>query len=100
MERGTRGATRPQERDRKDPRDCKGKERARGIRGAGHLLAKGVPGRRLHGPRFHLVLFGAVLQVRPVGWAEIPSARGGGVWSGSRARARAGGERANRWEGR
>ena len=99
MERGTRGATRPQERDRQDPRNCKGKERARGIRGAGHLLAKGVPGRRLHGPRFLLVLFGAVLPVRPVGWTEIPSARGGGalVWI---SRARAGGRRASERIGR
>ena len=74
--------------------------KARGIRGPGHLLAKGVPGRRLHGPRF-LLVFGAVLAVRRVGRTEIPSAsargRGCDAWSRSRAGAgeRAGGRRAS-----
>jgi hypothetical protein len=59
--------------------------KARVVRGPGHLLANGVPGRRLHSPRFLLVL-GAFLEVRRVGRTEIPSARGHGRGDWPRSR--------------
>jgi hypothetical protein len=75
-------ATEPQEQHQQDP-STQGRgegRRAREGRGdSGHLLAKGVPGRRLHGS--HLLLVGTILAVRRVGATEVPApfgSRGGG----------------------